>query len=116
MIGMMMVRGTMMIFSSGRTRNRPKNRIAEGGEQRHRHHVVDELRRLTISIGPGCTPWMIIAAISTAAGAEPGMASASAGMMPPGMRRIVAGLGGHQALDRALAELLALGLARFAAA
>src|SRR5207237_7764496 len=38
-----------------------------------------------ISIGPGCTPWMIIAAISTADGAEPGMPSASDGMMWPGM-------------------------------
>src|SRR5438067_1891085 len=38
-----------------------------------------------ISIGPGCTPWMIIAAISTAEGAEPGMPSARQGMMCPGI-------------------------------
>ena len=38
-----------------------------------------------ISIGPGCTPWMIIAAISTADGAEPGMPSARHGMMWPGI-------------------------------
>src|SRR4051812_1239298 len=38
-----------------------------------------------ISIGPGCTPWMIMAAMSTADGAEPGMPSASDGMMWPGM-------------------------------
>ena len=35
------------------------------------------------------------------------MPSASAGMMRAGNRRVVAGLGGDQALDRALAELLA---------
>ena len=39
----------------------------------------------TINIGPGCAPWMIIAAISTAAGAEPGMPRASAGISAPGM-------------------------------
>ncbi len=39
----------------------------------------------TISIGPGWAPWMIIAAINTAAGAEPGIASASAGISAPGM-------------------------------
>src|SRR5215210_6088169 len=38
-----------------------------------------------ISIGPGCTPWMIMAAISTADGAEPGMPSARQGMMWPGI-------------------------------
>ncbi len=37
-----------------------------------------------IIIGPGWMPWMIIAASSTAEGAEPGMPSASAGMMWPG--------------------------------
>ena len=61
-----------------------------------------------ISIGPGCTPWMIIAAISTADGAEPGMPSARQGIMCPGIDGHVAGLGGHQAVDRALAELLLL--------
>ncbi len=40
---------------------------------------------LTISIGPGWAPWMIIADISTAAGAEPGMPKASAGISAPGM-------------------------------
>ena len=40
---------------------------------------------LIISIGPGWAPWMIIAAISIAAGAEPGMPSASAGISAPGM-------------------------------
>jgi hypothetical protein len=35
-------------------------------------------------IGPGRTPWMNIAASSTAAGAEPGTASVSTGMMAPG--------------------------------
>src|SRR5512135_658465 len=34
--------------------------------------------------GPGRTPWMIIAAISTAAGAEPGIASVSTGITAPG--------------------------------
>src|SRR6059058_4028046 len=38
-----------------------------------------------ISMGPGCTPWMIMAAISTAEGAEPGMPSAREGMMWPGI-------------------------------
>ena len=38
-----------------------------------------------ISIGPGWMPWMIIAAISTADGAEPGMPSARQGMMWPGI-------------------------------
>ena len=38
--------------------------------------------------GPGCTPWMIIAAISTAAGAEPGTASASTGMIAPGTQAL----------------------------
>ncbi|MCY1547122.1 hypothetical protein D9M68_831580 [compost metagenome] len=39
-------------------------------------------------IGPGRTPWMIIAAISTAAGAEPGMASVSTGIMAPGTQAL----------------------------
>ena len=108
MIGMMIVRGTRSTCSSGRTRNRPKNRMprwpAWSSPPRRRRTAAC----LIISIGPGCTPWMIIAAISTAAGAEPGMPSASAGMMPPGIAGVVAGLGRHQALDRALAELLLL--------
>src|SRR5260370_490004 len=39
-----------------------------------------------ISIGPGWMPWMIMAAIKTADGAEPGMPSASAGMIWPGIQ------------------------------
>ncbi len=39
-------------------------------------------------IGPGLMPWMIIAAISTAAGAEPGMASVSTGMTAPGTQAL----------------------------
>ena len=35
-------------------------------------------------IGPGRMPWMNSAAISTAAGAEPGTASVSAGISAPG--------------------------------
>src|SRR4029453_6969231 len=35
-------------------------------------------------IGPGRTPWISIAAISTAAGAEPGMPSVSTGITAPG--------------------------------
>ena len=38
--------------------------------------------------GPGWTPWMIMAAISTAAGAEPGTASASTGMIAPGTQAL----------------------------
>ncbi len=38
--------------------------------------------------GPGLTPWMIIAAISTAAGAEPGMASVSTGIIAPGTQAL----------------------------
>ncbi len=35
-------------------------------------------------IGPGRTPWISIAAIRTAAGAEPGIASVSTGIIAPG--------------------------------
>ena len=38
--------------------------------------------------GPGLTPWISIAAISTAAGAEPGTASVSTGMMAPGTQAL----------------------------
>ena len=55
---------------------------------------------------------MIIAAISTAAGAEPGIAERERRDQRAGDRRVVAGLGGDQALDRALAELLALACSR----
>jgi hypothetical protein len=39
-------------------------------------------------IGPGRTPWISIAAISTAAGAEPGMPSVSTGMIAPGTQAL----------------------------
>ena len=39
-------------------------------------------------IGPGRMPWMIIAAISTAAGAEPGIASVSTGITAPGTQAL----------------------------
>jgi hypothetical protein len=39
-------------------------------------------------IGPGLMPWMIIAASSTAAGAEPGMASVSTGITAPGTQAL----------------------------
>ena len=39
-------------------------------------------------IGPGRTPWISIAAISTAAGADPGMASVSTGIMAPGTQAL----------------------------
>ena len=39
-------------------------------------------------IGPGCTPWISIAAIKTAAGADPGMASVSTGMTAPGTQAL----------------------------
>ena len=38
--------------------------------------------------GPGCTPWMSMAAISTAAGADPGMASVSTGITAPGTQAL----------------------------
>ena len=40
-------------------------------------------------IGPGRMPWISMAASSTAAGAEPGTASVSAGMMAPGMAALL---------------------------
>ena len=40
-------------------------------------------------IGPGCTPWMSMAPRSTAAGAEPGTASVSTGMMAPGTHALL---------------------------
>jgi hypothetical protein len=40
------------------------------------------------SIGPGFSPWIIMAAISTAAGAEPGTASVRTGMMAPGTQAL----------------------------
>lgn len=39
-------------------------------------------------IGPGLTPWISMAAISTAAGAEPGICSVSTGMMAPGTQAL----------------------------
>ena len=59
-------------------------------------------------MGPGRTPWISMAASSTAAGAEPGTARVSDRDHRPGHAGIVAGLGRHQPLDRALAELFAL--------
>ena len=38
--------------------------------------------------GPGLTPWISIAASSTAAGAEPGTASVSTGMTAPGTQAL----------------------------
>ena len=109
MIGMMIVRG-----HAQHLQQRPHQEQAEEQDADAWPASSSRPRRrrtaacLIISIGPGWTPWMIIAAISTADGAEPGIASASAGMMPPGIAGVVAGLGRHQALDRALAELLLL--------
>ena len=39
-------------------------------------------------IGPGLTPWISIAAISTAAGAEPGICNVSTGMIAPGTQAL----------------------------
>ena len=43
---------------------------------------------LIISIGPGLMPWIISAAIRTAAGAEPGTASVKTGMIAPGTQAL----------------------------
>ncbi len=39
-------------------------------------------------MGPGRTPWISIAAISTAAGADPGIASVSTGIIAPGTQAL----------------------------
>ena len=39
-------------------------------------------------VGPGRTPWISMAASSTAAGAEPGTASVSTGMTAPGTQAL----------------------------
>ena len=39
--------------------------------------------------GPGRTPWISMAPSSTAAGAEPGMASVSTGMIAPGTQALL---------------------------
>ena len=39
-------------------------------------------------MGPGLTPWISMAAISTAAGAEPGICKVSTGMMAPGTQAL----------------------------
>ena len=106
---MMIVRGMRHDRSAAAapgTARRTACRASRAGTSRRRRRRT--AAGSTISIGPGCTPWMIIAAISTAEGAEPGIAERERRNDAAGDRRVVAGLGGHQALDRALAVLLRL--------
>ena len=73
--------------------NRPKNRIdrsPSGASLR----PVDERGILDHEHRPGCTPWMIIAASSTAQGAEPEWQRQRRDDAA-GHRRVVARLSGH---------------------
>ena len=66
MIDIMIERGTCAILSSGRMKNSPKNRIPMVENNTIATTSYTNCGFSTISIGPACTPWMIIAASNTA--------------------------------------------------
>ncbi len=116
MIGISFSRGTDSTFRSGRVSRSPSTSIATVAMNTIATTWKTNCGASTMISGPGRIPWMNIAASSTAAGADPGTASVSSGMIAPGTAALLPVSEAISPSGAPLPNCSRSGLARLAAA